>query len=152
VSVSLVLVPLAVAAVSAWHVSRAEADEEGRLICHVGTRMRDIGLLRAALADTSAAVREEDGALIADWAGVHARFTRDAEGIWSAHLAGDVDEARAVGIVTAVDQAYGRQVQAAVVTRLRDKAPSAGMRVESQTVGEDASVTLVLALDSGEQR
>jgi hypothetical protein len=148
-SVSLVLVPVAIAAVTAWQASRTDPDEQGRLVCHVGTRMRDAGLLAAALADTGAAVREESGELVADWLGVQARLSRGADGIWSAHLVGDVDDARAVGIVTAVDAAYGRQVQTTVLARLRERAPAAGMRLESETIGHDASVTMVLMVEGG---
>lgn len=146
-SVSLVLVPIAIAAVAAWQASRSDADEQGRLVCHVGTRMRDVGLLAAALADTGAGVRQDAEELVANWQGVQARFSRGADGIWSAHLAGNVDETRAVGIVTAVDTAYGRQVQQAVLARLRERAPASGMRLESETVSDDASVTLVLAVE-----
>jgi hypothetical protein len=43
-----------------------------------------------------------------------------------------VDEERAVEIVRAVDAAYGRQVQRAVLDRLRERAPAAGLRLESE--------------------
>jgi hypothetical protein len=105
--------------------------------------------LRAALVDTSAVVHEEAGALVATWAEVEARFARDGQGIWSSHLTGNVDEPRAVAIITAVDQAYGRRVQAAVLARLRDRAPQAGLRVESERIEDDASVVLVLTADGG---
>lgn len=145
-SVSLILVPLAIAAVSAWQASRTEADESGRLVCQVGTRMRDERLLAAVLRDTGARVEESADRICAAWQGVQSEFTRDNDGIWSAHLTGDVDDARAVAIVTAVDAAYGRQVQSAVLAKLRDRAPSAGMSIESETVEEDLSVTLVLTV------
>ena len=39
---------------------------------------------------------------------------------------------RAVGIVSAIDQAYGLQVQRAVVEKLKQRAPGAGMSVVSE--------------------
>ncbi|MGH3329742.1 MAG: hypothetical protein ACRDPJ_00425 [Nocardioidaceae bacterium] len=148
-SVEIVLVPLAVAAISAWRASRAETDETGRTVCHVSTRMRDQGLLSAALRDTGAVVNARDGQLVGTWAGVEAVFTLGADGIWTAHLTGEVDEERALSIVQAVDQAYGRQVQAAVLDRLRQRAPGAGMRVESESIDEDDTIVLTLALQAG---
>jgi len=151
-SVEVLLVPLAIAAIGAWQASRTEQAADGQVVCHVATRMRDHGLLTAALADTGASTAiEDENTLVATWQGVQARFTRDQDGIWSAHLTGQVDQDRAMGIITAVDQAYGRQVQAAVLARLHERAPAAGMRVESQRVADDASVTLVLAVGSGVQ-
>ena len=145
-SVELILIPLALAAVSAWKASRTETDDSGRIVCQVETRMRDQTLLAAALSDTGAIVQQSTERITADWQGVRAEFTRGEQGIWSAHLTGEVDEGRAVEIVTSVDVAYGRQVQAAVLAKLRERAPAAGMTVESETTAEDASVTLVLTV------
>lgn len=50
------------------------------------------------------------------------------------------------GIVAAVDAAYGRRVQQAVLTRLRERAPQAGMTIASETVGDTDTVTVVLDL------
>ncbi|SCF34069.1 hypothetical protein GA0074695_5809 [Micromonospora viridifaciens] len=146
-SVSLILLPLAVAAVAATHGATAGRDQNGRVVCQVQTRMRDETLLTAALHDTAAAVTADGDLILADWAGVRATFQRDAEAIWSAHFTGEVDEQRAVDIVRAVDAAYGRQVQRAVLQRLREQAPAAGLRLESEQVTEDASVRLVFAVE-----
>ncbi|MGH3908988.1 MAG: hypothetical protein ACRDTE_33135 [Pseudonocardiaceae bacterium] len=149
-SISIVLVPLAVAAVTALHSRWEDRDDSGRTVCHVGTRMRDENLLGDALADTGAVVtRSSPDALTANWQGVTAEFTRDAERIWAAHLRGEVDNARAAGIVAAIDAAYGRRVQTAVLARLRERAPTAGLRLHSETVAEDSSVTMVLTVDQG---
>ncbi|GFJ86952.1 hypothetical protein [Phytohabitans rumicis] len=74
------------------------------------------------------------------------RFTRDADGVWSAHFTGEVDESRAVEIVRAVDTGYGHQVQRAVLDRLRERAPAAGLWLESETTTEDDGVRLVFAV------
>lgn len=143
-SVSILLVPLAIAAVSAWQVGRHETDSDGMTICHVQTRMRDQRLLTAALRDTRADVAVTNDSLVARWQGVDASFQRDDQGIWQAHFTGDVDVERASGIIEAVDLAYGRRVQHDVLAKLRERAPLAGMLVASETVEADDSVTLVL--------
>jgi hypothetical protein len=146
VSLSLILIPLAVAAVTTAHGARSGRDGRGRLVCEVRTRMRDETLLAAALRETGAAVTAGGGEITGQWDGVRARFTRDGDGVWSAHFTGEVDEPRAVEIVRAVDAGYGRQVQQAVLDRLRERAPAAGLRLESETATEDAGVRLVFAV------
>ena len=150
-SISLVLMPLAIAAVTAAHQARGTTtDTTGRTVCHVGTRMRDAGLLGGALNDVGATVHQGGpDALVATWNDATAQFTRNRDGIWEAHLTGNVDDHRARGIVAAVDAAYGRRVQATVLARLRERAPAAGLRLESETVGQDDSVMVVLTVQQG---
>ncbi|WP_246567457.1 hypothetical protein [Polymorphospora rubra] len=143
---SLVLVPLAVAAVAAAQGIQDRKDAAGRPICAVQTRMRDETLLAEALRDTGATVTGQAGTLTASWDGVTATFGRDADSL-VAHFAGAVDEAGAVRLVTSVDQAYGRQVQRTVLARLRAQAPQAGLRLESEQTTADAGVRLVFALE-----
>ncbi|GAA1573352.1 hypothetical protein GCM10009827_114100 [Dactylosporangium maewongense] len=146
-SVSLILVPLAVAAVSAAHGLRSGRDEQQQAVCQVQTRMRDASLLAAALRGTQAEVTETGEEIVARWKGTQARFTRGEDEIWAAHFTGDVDEARAVDIVRAIDAGYGLQVQRAVLERLRERAPAAGLRLESESVAADSSVKLVFAVE-----
>jgi hypothetical protein len=148
VSVSLLLVPLAMAGAAAVQAA-AGRKADGRLICQVQTRMRDVTLLQAALTDTGATVATggTGDSLTASWEPeTVAAFARDAEGIWSAHVTG-VDQEGAVQLMTTVDAAYGRRVQQAVLERLRDQAPAAGLRLESESVEQDASVRLVFEVE-----
>ncbi|MDG4785622.1 hypothetical protein O7626_06690 [Micromonospora sp. WMMD1102] len=145
-SVSLILIPLAVAAVAAAHGSQSARDEAGQVVCRVQTRMRDEKLLADALRETGAAVTAGPQEITAAWDGIRAGFARGEDGVWSAHFTGQVDESRAVEIVRAVDAGYGRQVQRAVLDRLRDRAPAAGLVLESETATEDAGVRLVFAV------
>ena len=150
-SISILLVPAVAAATAAAAALTERHDQRGedRVVCQVQTRMRDAALLAAALRDTRAVVTGEDEhALQAEWQGVSARFVRDEDGIWTAHFTGDVDRQRAIEIVTAVDAAYGRHVQQTVIQRLRDRAPAAGLRLESETVKADASVELVFTVEA----
>ena len=109
--------------------------------------MRDASLLAAALRGTGAEVTEGGEEIVARWRGAQARFTRTEDGIWAAHFTGDVDEARAVDIVHAIDAGYGLQVQRAVLERLRERAPAAGLRLESESVAADSSVRLTFAVE-----
>lgn len=143
-SISLVLLPAAFAAIGAWQITRSESDQSGRTACRVQTRMRDVRLLVKALVDTGAQVTESGKLLTALWQGIEAKFECNSEGTWQVDLTGDVDEVKAVEIIRAVDEAYGRCVQVAVLERLRGRAALAGMRVESEQVEDDLSVTVIL--------
>jgi len=144
-SISIILLPLAVAGVAA---ATGLADRRGEAkVVEVQTRMRDEELLKAALAQTGAVTESEPRAVIARWEGVTARFERGADGIWSAHFTGTADEDRAVEIIQAIDAAYGRQVQQAVLARLRERAPAAGLRLESEEAVADEAVRLVFAVE-----
>jgi hypothetical protein len=145
VSVSLLLVPLALAGAAAVQASAGRMDG-GRLVCQVQTRMRDATLLEAALRDTGATVTNSGDVLTVAWENKAATFTRGADGIWAAHVTG-VDQQGAVELMTTVDAAYGRRVQQAVLERLRDQAPAAGLRLESESVDQDDSVRLVFEVE-----
>lgn len=148
-SLEIVLVPLALAAFSAWKSSKQVQEQDGRTVCHVGSRMRNEELLWKALTDCGAAVAQQESSIVATWSGVQAQFMRDGQGIWTAHLTGEVDEARGLAIITAVDTAYGRHVQQTVLETLRARAGAAGMSVESESKAADESVTVVLTVGVG---
>ena len=143
-SISLILVPLAVAAAA----KAAGARTGPAQTCTVTTRMRDPNLLTAALTDTGArtTVYGPD-AIDAQWEGIVAALRRDPDGVWSAHFTGTTDAQRCTDYVLAVDAAYGRRVQAEVLAKLKDRAPRAGMTLVSETTNPDASVTMVLEVD-----
>ncbi|MFT4471244.1 hypothetical protein ACMX2H_15180 [Arthrobacter sulfonylureivorans] len=155
-SVSVLLIPAAIAAVAAVNAAidnKAKNNETNKAAeveavpqVQVRTRMRDLNLLQDALADTQAeVVRVEEDSLEAAWTDATAVFNRDSEGIWQVHFSGeDVDRPRAAEIVQAIDEAYARRVQQAVVRKLRERAHTAGLELASETVEEDQSVTMVL--------
>jgi hypothetical protein len=140
----MLLVPLAMAGAAAV---KAAADRRADGVCRVATRMRDTGMLGDALRDTGATVQLADDQATVRWAdATTATFSRDADGIWSAHFSG-TDEAGAIRKVSEVDAAYGRLVQRAVLERLREQAPAAGLRLESETVDDDDAVRLVFEVE-----
>lgn len=147
-SIELILLPMAVAAFSAWQ-AKSGADEAGRHFVAVHTRMRDGRLLKAALADTGATIADQRDVIVAAWGETQGRFTRDQQGIWSVHFPGETRYEMATTLIAKVDAAYGLQVQHEVLARLRDRAPQAGMEIESESVENDHSVTLVLNVNSG---
>lgn len=142
-SIEIVLIPLAIAAISAWQ-AKSSADEAGRQVVAVGTRMRDERLLTHALADIGAHVSRDSDTITATWGNAEGTFTKDANGIWTVHFVGDTDLDEATNVVAHIDAAYGLRVQTEVLARLRERAPAAGMEVESETIEDDHSVTLVL--------
>lgn len=155
-SVSVLLIPAAIAAVAAVNAAidnkakncetNTTAEDEAVPQVQVRTRMRDLDLLQDALTDTQAdVVRAAEDSLEAAWTDATAVFDRDSEGIWQVHFSGeDIDRQRAAEIVQAIDEAYARRVQQAVVRKLRERAHTAGLELASETVEEDQSVTMVL--------
>lgn len=148
-SVEIILIPLALAAVSAWKASRKEELPTGQQAIQVGSRMRDEALLANALSDTGAVTTRTDSTLNASWSDVQAEFSRDEQGIWAARMTGTIDEPRAINIITAVDQAYGMQVQQALLRTLRERAAAAGMTIENEQVDSEQTVTLTLVVQAG---
>ncbi|MFC9996851.1 hypothetical protein [Nocardia sp. NPDC127526] len=144
-SVSLILLPLAIGAVAKAAASQGTPAAN---VCTVSTRLRDPRLLTLALGDTGgrATVTGPD-AIDVEWAELAAQLRRDADGIWQAHFTGTTDEQRCVDAVLAVDAAYGRRVQAEVLQKVRDRAPAAGMTLVSETTNTDESVTMVLEVN-----
>jgi len=141
VSISIILVPLAVAAATKAASMRSGAGNA----CTVSTRMRDPNLLRTALSDTGARTTlQSPDSIDAEWEGLAAQLRRDPDGVWSAHFTGTRDAARCTEVVQAIDRAYGLRVQEEVIAKLKDRAPAAGMTLLSETANSDASVTMVL--------
>lgn len=146
-SIEIVLLPLALAAISAYRAQKA-ADEAGQQVVSVETRMKNEQLLEAALVDCGATVSRSGAEIRAAWGSADARFTKDANGIWTVHFGGETTTEEATALVQALDAAYGRRVQQEVLARLRQRAPEVGMTVESETVEDDDSVTLTLTVSS----
>lgn len=142
-SIEIILIPAAVAAIAAWQANRG-TDEAGRTRVAVTTRLRSADLLRLALRDLGATVDASSEEVVASWSTIQASFSRDESGVWTAHFEGDVTTEEATDVIQNLDRAYGRRVQQEVLERLRDRAPQAGMTIESETVEEDRTVTLIL--------
>jgi hypothetical protein len=115
----------------------------------VRTRMRHRDLLARALVGLRAQVTDDGTAVTAAWEGRRITFTYGPEGVQVAHVDGPgLVPAEASRLVLSVDEAYAAEVQRAVVARLKDRAAQAGMRVESERVNADQSISVTLAATS----
>jgi len=149
-SLSLIIIPIALAAVSVVAAARAETGESNCSSVVVGTRMRNEQLLCQSLAQLGATVSRTVDSIAANWPQGQAKFRKDSQGIWSAHFSGSFDYERAASLIVEIDTAYAALVQQEVLSRLRERAPSLGMSIESENVEEDLSVTLVLNVQVGD--
>lgn len=149
-SLEIVLVPLAIAGVGAWKASRAtkvDASAESINAVQVNSRMRDGDLVAAALGDLGLRISSgSDGGIAATEEQRHVTFNRDEEGLWHGLFDEAWAEGEAVDLLNRLDVAYGRRVQQEVLAKIRDRAPNAGMAIESETVEEDDSVTVLLTV------
>jgi hypothetical protein len=145
-SIEIILIPLAVAAIGSWQAKRA-SDSLGARFVEVGTRMRNERLLELALHDVGAQVERHGDEISANWDQFTGRFVRDIEGIWTGHFPENMEIAVATEVVQRLDTAYGFRVQEEVVLRLQERAHDAGFQIESQRLEEDRSVTMVLAVN-----
>ena len=167
-SVSLILIPAALAAVTAitaaggigalsqtggvHDADRAGTDattDTGPRPISVRTRMKDPDLLGDALRDigaTELARQGDDLAAVID--GTELTMTRTPEGVWGAHFRRadglELAEADAAALVERLDAAYALRVQQTVAARIRERAASAGFELVSETRDDHDTVTMVL--------
>lgn len=145
-SVELLLVPVAMAAYAAWKAGD-EVESAGTQL--VRTRLRDQDLLMRSLEAVGATAHSEKASVVAEAGDLRLRFTSSADGVAVAHLEqGTLDDARS--LIRAVDEQYAAFVQVALYKRVMERASRMGLSVESESVGDDNSMTVVLALS--EQR
>ena len=119
-SLEILLIPLGMAAYAAWQ-ARAEANAQD---CLVETRWRHTALLAQSLDDLGAnAIEATVDSTSATINGVAVTFARGAD-----------------GIITA----YTRRVQDVVYHRVRQRVSELGYEVDSETVDDDETITLVV--------
>lgn len=163
-SVSLILIPAAIAAVTAISATgvggilslggRAEAEESSDVgdaarPVAVQTRMKDPELLGDALRDIGALnVSVTGDGITAELDELTIAMTRTPEGIWAAHLerldGHELAASDATALVQRLDAAYALRVQQAVAERIRSRADTAGFELVSETRDEDDTLTMVL--------
>jgi hypothetical protein len=140
-SLEILLIPAAMAAYAAWQ-ARAEAGAQN---CLVETRWRHPGLLAQALDDLDAqgvtAATERTSATVNS---IAVTFIRGTDGTMTAHFPRDTDVDDAMSVVNEVDAAYTRRVQDAAYRRIRQRVTELGYEVDSETVDDDETITLVV--------
>lgn len=169
-SVSLILIPAALAAVTAITAAggvgalsqlggrqeeeRADigtTEAAGPHPVSVRTRMKDPDLLGDALRDigaTEVAIGADDITAAID--GVELAMTRSPEGVWGAHFTRadglELAATDAAALVERLDAAYALRVQQAVAARIRERAASAGFELVSESRDDADTVTMVLGV------
>jgi hypothetical protein len=142
-SVEVLLVPAALAAFAAW---KAREEVEATSTVAVQTRLRDRELLVRSLRDLDATVTVDEDGVLAGSGDLRLHFAVNDEGIAVAHvIAGSPDEA--TRLIYAVDEQYAAHVQVALYERLKARAGRMGLSIESEQVGADNSLTLILAVE-----
>lgn len=163
-SVSIILIPAAIAAIASMAAGGAATAGVGvgiagaiksmtgggqSEVLQVRTRMKDRGLLAAALDDLGAVDVEVGDEVAATVDGVKLLMQASPEGIWAANFtavkgAPEVTTEVATKLAERLDAAYAARVQTAVAERIREKATDAGLELVSETVDDDQSVTMTL--------
>lgn len=170
-SVSIVLIPAAIAAIASAaaggtaaagvgigiagairSMTAGGADEPA--VVQVRTRMKDRGLLAEALGDLGAVDVEVGDQVAATVDGIRLVMQSTPEGVWAAEFTPAtgrpaVTTEDATRLAERLDAAYAARVQAAVAQRIRDRASDAGLELVSETVGENDEVTMVLDVRAG---
>lgn len=147
-SIEVLLIPLAIAAISA--ATATKKGTEGRPQIEVSSRMRDGELLTESLRNLGAEVVDAGENHVQVRIGQRGMtMNRGQDGIWSAHFEPSWTEEEAIQAIVDLDQVYGANVQREVVRKLKERAPGAGFDIESESVDEAQTVTMVLTVGAG---
>lgn len=141
-SIEILLIPAAMAAITAW---RARADDGGTPhTCTVRTRLRDRELVGTAVGNLGGTANVGQDSVRAELEGVAISLRWEPDGAVVAHAeSADVDLVQR--LLHDLDAEYAALVQSAVHAQLLERAGQLGMVVESETVDESNDITLVLA-------
>lgn len=147
-SLEIILIPVAIAL-----ITKAKADAEENVPnasthqVSVETRMKNQELLVNAMQSVGCSVTATENEIAGNFNSVLFTFKRDVNGIWNASFVSGTTFQTATKIIQAIDKAYGLEVQAEVLRKIKERAPQNGMTLESEVVNDDSSVTLVLAVN-----
>lgn len=147
-SLEIILIPLAIALITKAQ-SKAKEDNSNSSSHQVAveTRMKNLELLQNAMRNIGCITTLQENEIAASLNSLNFTFKKNSQGIWAAtFVAGTTFEA-AEQIIGQIDKAYGIEVQAEVLRKIKERAPQSGMTLESETINEDSSVTLVLAFN-----
>ncbi|WP_104164126.1 hypothetical protein [Cryobacterium sp. N22] len=163
-SVTLILLPLALAAAAAAGgvgaigaavtAKGGNADEHARPEIRVRTRMKDSTLLTDALTNLGAtAIDVSRTRVTAEVDGVSLTMTLTEDAVWEAHVEGldgrDVTVVSATELLQRLDTEYAGMVQQAVAEKIRARAEGSGFELVSETREADDTVTMVLNVRAG---
>jgi hypothetical protein len=144
VSLEIVLIPLAIAAVSAYKASQLNDQSTGQVNISVQTRMKNQKMLIEALGMLGFSTTIMGDVLRVKNSEIEFLMRKNESNIWTAQFENDVSEDAATSLLISLDKEYGRLVQATVLQRIKERASVNGMNLESETFNIDNSVTLTL--------
>ncbi|MBG6238544.1 hypothetical protein IWX78_001516 [Mycetocola sp. CAN_C7] len=163
-SVTLLLIPLAIAAATAAGgvgvagavtMARNTGDDSAgpAPALRVRTRMKDSTLLSDALTNLGATrVEVSKRSVTAEIDGTSLTMRLTDDKIWEAHVEGIdgrvVDEASVTDLIQRLDAEYALLVQQTVAEKIRQRAESSGFDLVSETRDVDDTVTMVLNVRS----
>ena len=143
-SLEIVLIPLAIAAVSAYKASQVNDQSTGQVNINVQTRMKNQEMLIEALGTIGLGTTIVENVLRVKNSEIEFLMRKNENDIWAAQFENDVSEEAATSLLISLDKEYGRLVQATVLQRIKERASVNGMNLESETFNRDNSVTLTL--------
>lgn len=148
-SLELILVPMAIAIISR---SRAQVNENSSTASArqvgVETRMKNENLLVQAMERIGCTASFSEGQIRSSFEDINFVFKKNHEDIWEASFVEGTSLEVATDIISRIDKAYGAEVQSEVLRRIKERAPSSNMILESETLNADNSVTLVLGVNA----
>jgi hypothetical protein len=144
VSLEIVLIPLAIAAVSAYKASQVNDESTGQVNINVQTRMKNQEMLIEALRVLGLSASVTDNLLRVGNSEIEFLMRKNENDIWTAQFENDVSEEAATSLLISLDKEYGKLVQATVLQRIKERASVNGMNLQSETFNRDNSVTLTL--------
>ena len=147
-SLEIILIPLAIALVT--KVQSNAKENTPNASSHqvaVETRMKNQDLLQNAMRNIGCTTTMQGSEIAASLDSIYFTFKKNSQGIWSARFVAETSVEVAEQIIGQIDKAYGIEVQAEVLRKIKERAPQSGMTLESETINEDSSVTLVLAVN-----
>ncbi len=143
-SLEIVLIPLAIAAVSAYKASQVNDESTGQVNINVQTRMKNQEMLIEALRVLGLSASVTDNLLRVGNSEIEFLMRKNENDIWTAQFENDVSEEAATSLLISLDKEYGKLVQATVLQRIKERASVNGMNLQSETFNRDNSVTLTL--------
>ena len=143
-SLEIVLIPLAIAAVSAYKASQVNDESTGQVNINVQTRMKNQEMLIEALRVLGLSASFTDNLLRVGNSEIEFLMRKNENDIWTAQFENDVSEETATSLLISLDKEYGKLVQATVLQTIKERASVNGMNLQSEIFNRDNSVTLTL--------
>lgn len=142
-SLEILIIPAALG-VAAWQSHKQDSDDSK--VVQMATRLKDPVLLREALEGIGAQVDQDEGITRAEWSDLVISFTVGQDDLLHAFSKDHDHEDKIFERIAEVDRTYARLVQRNVIERIRNNASGMGMRLESESVNDDDSVSFSLVV------